>query len=91
MTQPGTPTAETWNKQTISTASLGCHTAPPELGGQPAKNDRNKGIQAPSFEDGFSPSSITAPSRSCKLWTAFSLSFTPRSRLKQTESLKIFG
>ncbi|MEG4807689.1 hypothetical protein QUA79_09300 [Microcoleus sp. F8-D1] len=42
MTQPGTPTAETWNKQAIPTACWGHATAAPATADKPGKISRTK-------------------------------------------------
>ena len=48
MTQLGTPTAETWNKQVISATCWGQATAAPQQAPKPAKISRTKLDLAPS-------------------------------------------
>jgi hypothetical protein len=48
MTQLGTPTAETWNKQVISVTGWGHATAAPQQAPKPAKISRTKLDLAPS-------------------------------------------
>ena len=48
MTQLGTPTAETWNKQAISVTWWGHATAAPQQAPKPAKISRTKLDLAPS-------------------------------------------
>ena len=48
MTQLGTPTAETWNKQAISVTRWGHATAAPQQAPKPAKISRTKLDLAPS-------------------------------------------
>ncbi len=48
MTQLGTPTAETWNKQVISGTCWGHATAAPQQAPKPAKISRTKLDLAPS-------------------------------------------
>ncbi|MEG4199598.1 hypothetical protein [Microcoleus sp. Pol12A6] len=48
MTRPGTPTAETWNKQVIPAACWGRVTAAPATADNPAKISRTKLDLAPA-------------------------------------------
>jgi len=48
MTQPGTPTAETWNKQAISVAGLGRDTAAPKPARKTPKISQTKLDLAPA-------------------------------------------